>query len=155
MALVCPPRPQAPPDRDGICCAGTAEASEAGTGGAVVGDGDGDGDGAGPAISSPTAALPIRNRIGLLFMHCIAASSCLKMTSAVVGADRASYFRFLKYSTSPNAEIKRRISRDSPRLDGLGVMRRCTARLVSGRARDAMFGVRSRVQSTSVKVERS
>lgn len=151
MALVCPPRPQAPPDRDGICCAGTAEASEAGTGGAVVGDGDGDGDGAGagPAISSPTAALPIRNRIGLLFMHCIAASSCLKMTSAVVGADRASYFRFLKYSTSPNAEIKRRISRDSPRLDGLGVMRRCTARLVSGRARDAMFGVRSRVQCES------
>lgn len=147
MALVCPPRPQAPPDRDGICCAGTAEASEAGTGGAVVGAGDGDG--AGPAISSPTAALPIRNRIGLLFMHCIAASSCLKMTSAVVGADRASYFRFLKYSTSPNAEIKRRISRDSPRLDGLGVMRRCTARLVSGRARDAMFGVRSRVQCES------
>lgn len=149
MALVCPPRPQAPPDRDGICCAGTAEASEAGTGGAVVGAGDGDGDGAGPAISSPTAALPIRNRIGLLFMHCIAASSCLKMTSAVVGADRASYFRFLKYSTSPNAEIKRRISRDSPRLDGLGVMRRCTARLVSRRARDAMFGVRSRVQCES------
>lgn len=149
MALVCPPRPQAPPDRDGICCAETAEASEAGTGGAVVGAGDGDGDGAGPAISSPTAALPIRNRIGLLFMHCIAASSCLKMTSAVVGADRASYFRFLKYSTSPNAEIKRRISRDSPRLDGLGVMRRCTARLVSGRARDAMFGVRSRVQCES------
>lgn len=60
------------------------------------------------------------------------------MTSAALGADKVSYLRFLKYSTSPNWEIRRRISRDSPSVEGRGVMRKCTARLAVDRANDAM-----------------
>lgn len=86
--------------------------------------------------SSPAGALPIRKRMGPFLWQCLAASSSLKMTSAMLGCVSVSYFKFLKYSISPNPDSRRRISRDSPRFDGRGVMRRCSARFAVDLAND-------------------
>jgi hypothetical protein len=88
--------------------------------------------------STSGSAGPRRNRIGLRLRHASAAFSSLKITRLALGCERASYLRFLKYSTSPNCETRRRISRESLILDGRGVIRRCTARPAVDRASDAI-----------------
>lgn len=76
--------------------------------------------------------------MGLRLRHCSAACSSRKMTRLAVGCESVSYLRLLKYSTSPNWETRRRISRDSLMFEGRGVMRRWTARPSVDRARDAI-----------------
>jgi hypothetical protein len=88
--------------------------------------------------STSASAGPRRNRIGLRLRHASAAFSSRKITRLALGCERASYLRFLKYSTSPNCETRRSISRESLMLDGRGVIRRCTARPAVDRASDAI-----------------
>jgi hypothetical protein len=88
--------------------------------------------------STSASAGPRRNRIGLRLRHASAAFSSRNITRLALGCGSASYLRFLKYSTSPNCETRRRISRESLMLDGRGVIRRCTVRPAVDRASDAI-----------------
>lgn len=99
--------------------------------------------------STSASSGPRRNLIGLRLRHESADVASRKMTRLVLGAERVSYLRFLKYSTSPNWETSRRISRDSLMLDGRGLIRRWTARPAVGRARDAMAREMCRVVAPS------